>query len=52
MPWEKTQLDAADKDLGTSGFALLDPKTFTSPTVKRIGCVAGKSGKLYFLNLE
>lgn len=52
MPWEKTQLDAADKDLGTSGFALLDPTTFTSPSVKRIGCVAGKSGKLYFLNLD
>ncbi|KAF8476774.1 WSC domain-containing protein [Kalaharituber pfeilii] len=52
MPWEKTALDGADKDLGTSGVALLDPTVFTTPTVKRIGCIAGKSGKLYFLNLD
>jgi len=52
MPWEKTALDGADKDLGTSGVALLDPKVFTSPLVKRIGCIAGKSGKLYVLNLD
>lgn len=52
MPWEKTALDGADKDLGTSGIALLDPKVFTSPLVKRIGCITGKSGKLYFLNLD
>ncbi|KAI5784974.1 WSC domain-containing protein [Peziza echinospora] len=52
MPWEKTQLDGADKDLGTSGIALLDPAVFSTPTVRRIGCIAGKSGKLYFLNLD
>lgn len=52
IPWEKTALDGADKDLGTSGVALLDPRVFTSPKAKRIGCVAGKSGKLYFLNLD
>ncbi|CUS12732.1 unnamed protein product [Tuber aestivum] len=45
-------LDGADKDLGTSGIALLDPTVFKSPTVARIGCIAGKSGKLYFLNLD
>lgn len=52
MPWEKQALDGADKDLGTSGIALLDPNVFKTSTVARIGCVAGKSGKLYFLNLE
>ncbi|PWW73981.1 WSC-domain-containing protein [Tuber magnatum] len=45
-------LDGADKDLGTSGIALLDPTVFKTPTVARIGCIAGKSGKLYFLNLD
>ena len=52
MPWEKRDLDAMDKDLGTSGFVLLDPATFGTDSVRRIGCVAGKTGKLYFLNLE
>ncbi|KAG0636289.1 hypothetical protein HOY80DRAFT_891585 [Tuber brumale] len=45
-------LDGADKDLGTSGIALLDPAVFRTPAVGRIGCIAGKSGKLYFLNLD
>ncbi|KAF8464887.1 WSC domain-containing protein [Kalaharituber pfeilii] len=52
MPWEKRDLDAMDKDLGTSGFILMDPNTFSTASVKKIGCVAGKTGKLYFLNLE
>lgn len=52
MPWEKEALDGADKDLGTSGIALLDQTVFKTPTVARIGCITGKSGKLYFLNLE
>lgn len=52
MPWEKRDLDGMDKDLGTSGFALLQPNVFSTDSVKRIGCVAGKTGKLYFLNLD
>lgn len=52
MPWEKRDLDGMDKDLGTSGFILLQPNVFSTDTVKRIGCVAGKTGKLYFLNLD
>ncbi|KAH8155190.1 uncharacterized protein LAJ45_00199 [Morchella importuna] len=52
MPWEKQALDGADKDLGTSGIALLDQNVFKTPTVARIGCITGKSGKLYFLNLD
>lgn len=41
-----------DKDLGTSSFILLEPNPFSTPKVSRIGCVAGKTGKLYFLNLD
>ncbi|OWP05583.1 hypothetical protein B2J93_459 [Marssonina coronariae] len=51
MPWEKTQLDGADKDLGTSPLELL-PSQFACGDVKRIGVVTGKSGKTYWLNLD
>jgi len=51
-PWEKPTLDSMDKDLGTSGFVLLEPGVFSTPKVPRIGCVAGKTGKVYFLNLD
>ncbi|OCK79181.1 WSC-domain-containing protein [Lepidopterella palustris CBS 459.81] len=52
MPWEKTQLDGADKDLGTSPLELLPTDVFTCPNHKRIGVVTGKSGKTYWLNLD
>ncbi|KAL8698939.1 MAG: hypothetical protein Q9224_001623, partial [Gallowayella concinna] len=52
MPWEKEQLDGADKDLGTTPFELLPPSTFTCPNAKRLGVVTGKSGKTYILNLD
>lgn len=52
MPWEKEQLDGADKDLGTTPFELLPPSTFTCPNAKRMGVVTGKSGKTYILNLD
>ncbi|OCF56894.1 hypothetical protein L486_05749 [Kwoniella mangroviensis CBS 10435] len=51
MPWEKTQLDGADKDLGTSPLEIL-PSQFSCGNVKRIGVVTGKSGKTYWLNLD
>ncbi|KAF2170005.1 hypothetical protein M409DRAFT_36011 [Zasmidium cellare ATCC 36951] len=51
MPWEKTQLDGADKDLGTTPFQLL-PSTFTCPNSRRVGVITGKSGKTYFLNVD
>ncbi|WVW80508.1 hypothetical protein I302_102492 [Kwoniella bestiolae CBS 10118] len=51
MPWEKTQLDGADKDLGTSPLELL-PSQFSCGNVKRIGVVTGKSGKTYWLDLD
>ncbi|KAI9890524.1 MAG: hypothetical protein M1814_003863 [Vezdaea aestivalis] len=52
MPFEKEQLDGADKDLGTSPLIKLPESTFSCPNVKRIGVVTGKSGKTYFLNLD
>jgi hypothetical protein len=51
MPWEKVQLDGADKDLGTSPLQLL-PDTFSCGNVQRIGMVTGKSGKTYWLNMD
>lgn len=51
MPYEKQELDGADKDLGTSPLELL-PSQFSCGDVKRIGVVTGKSGKTYWLNLD
>ena len=51
MPWEKTQLDGADRDLGTSLLEML-PSQFACGDIKRIGVVTRKSGKTYFLNLD
>ncbi|KAJ4401869.1 hypothetical protein N0V91_007652 [Didymella pomorum] len=51
MPWEKTQLDGADKDLGTTPFQLL-PSAFSCPNDRRVGIITGKSGKTYFLNAD
>ncbi|KAL8752627.1 MAG: hypothetical protein Q9184_005668, partial [Pyrenodesmia sp. 2 TL-2023] len=52
MPWEKEQLDGADKDLGTTPLQLLPPATFNCPNAKRLGVVTGKSGKTYILNID
>ncbi|WRT68154.1 uncharacterized protein IL334_005129 [Kwoniella shivajii] len=51
MPWEKTQLDGADKDLGTTPLEIL-PSQFSCGSVKRIGVVTGKSGKTYWIDLD
>jgi hypothetical protein len=51
MPWEKQQLDGADKDLGTSPLQIL-PSQFSCGDVRRMGVVTGKSGKTYWLNLD
>ncbi|KAF4970424.1 hypothetical protein FSARC_2544 [Fusarium sarcochroum] len=51
MPYEKQELDGADKDLGTSPLELL-PSQFSCGDVKRMGIVTGKSGKTYWLNLD
>ncbi|KAG9230010.1 WSC domain-containing protein [Amylocarpus encephaloides] len=51
MPWEKRQLDGADRDLGTTPLEIL-PDQFSCGNYKRIGVITGKSGKTYFLNLD
>lgn len=45
IPYEKQQLDGADKDLGTTPLELL-PSQFSCGDYKRIGVITGKSGKL------
>ena len=50
-PWEKTQLDGADKDLGTSPLQLL-PSQFSCGGVRRIGVITGKSGKTYWIDMD
>ncbi|KAF2108754.1 WSC domain-containing protein [Lophiotrema nucula] len=52
MPWEKTQLDGADRDLGTSPLVILPSDVFSCPNHRRIGVVTGKTGKTYWLNLD
>lgn len=39
-----SQWNGGDRDLGSSGVALLDAGTFTSPNVKRIAVVGSKAG--------
>ena len=51
MPWEKTQLDGAAKDLGTTPLEIL-PNAFSCPNHPCIGVVTGKSGKTYWLSLN
>lgn len=51
MPFEKVQLDGADKDLGTSPLEIL-PSQYACADVSRIGIVTGKSGRTYRLNLD
>lgn len=51
MPFEKVQLDGADKGLGTSPLEIL-PSQYSCGDVCRIGVVTGKSGKTYWLNLD
>ncbi|KAM0278058.1 hypothetical protein ACHAO9_012322 [Fusarium lateritium] len=51
MPFEKQELDGADKDLGTSPLEIL-PSQFSCGNVQRMGIVTGKSGKTYWLNLD
>jgi iron transport multicopper oxidase len=44
-PYEYVSMDAGDRDLGSSGVALLDPDVFKGSGVARIAAVMGKNGK-------
>jgi iron transport multicopper oxidase len=51
-PYEYVSMDAADKDLGSGGVALLDSGTFKGTGVSRIAVSVGKNGKAYILNAD
>ncbi|KAL8705372.1 MAG: hypothetical protein Q9201_001491 [Fulgogasparrea decipioides] len=52
-PYEYIGMDAGDRDLGSSGLALLDPSVFKGTNgVARIGVTIGKNGKAYILNAD
>ena len=51
MPFEKVELDGADKDLGTSPLQIL-PSEYSCGDIRRMGVITGKSGKTYWLNLD
>lgn len=43
-------MDAADRDLGSSGVTLLDPGVFYGTGVSRIAVCVGKNGKAYVMD--
>lgn len=52
QPYEYLSLDAADKDFGSGGLALLDPGTFNGANAQRLGVTVGKNGKIYVANVD
>ncbi|EOO00796.1 putative wsc domain-containing protein [Phaeoacremonium minimum UCRPA7] len=51
-PYDYVQMDAQDKDLGSSGTALLDATTFRTSTINRMAVTVGKNGKVYITNAD
>ena len=51
-PYEYIGMDAGDRDLGSSGIALLDPTVFNGAGVSRMAVAVGKNGKAYILNAD
>ena len=51
-PYEYLSLDAADRDLGSSGVTLLDPAVFNGAGVNRMAVALGKNGKAYIMNAD
>lgn len=49
-PYDYVNLDAGDRDIGSSGVTLLDPTTFSGTGVSRMAITIGKNGKAYILN--
>jgi len=50
QPYNYLAMNAAGKDLGSSGPTLLDNNVFTGIRIPRIGLTAGKEGKVYVLD--
>ena len=44
-PYEYVSMDAGDRDLGSAGVMLLDPKTFSGTGISRMAVTIGKNGK-------
>ncbi|KAI9892350.1 MAG: hypothetical protein M1814_001551 [Vezdaea aestivalis] len=51
-PYEYISMDAADRDLGSGGAALLDPAAFSGNNAARVGVTVGKNGKAYIFNAD
>lgn len=52
-PYEYIGMDGGDRDLGSGGVALLDPKVFRGTNgVARIAVTIGKNGKAYIMNAD
>lgn len=49
-PYEYIAMDAGDRDLGSSGVALLDSTVFKGTGISRIAVTIGKNGKVYIMN--
>lgn len=49
---EYINMDAADRDLGSSGVCLLDGSVFKGKGVSRIAITIGKNGKVYIMDAD
>ncbi|OHF03550.1 WSC domain-containing protein [Colletotrichum orchidophilum] len=52
QPFDYIALDSGDRDVGSSGLAVLDPTVFKGAGVNRIGVTAGKKGRTYVVNAD
>ncbi|CRK15143.1 hypothetical protein BN1708_011363 [Verticillium longisporum] len=52
QPYDYSGLNAGDRDVGSSGLALLDGSVFRGAGVDRMGIIAGKEGRAYLLNVN
>ncbi|KXH67150.1 WSC domain-containing protein, partial [Colletotrichum salicis] len=52
QPYDYVALDAGDRDVGSSGLAVLDGSVFKGAGVNRIGVTAGKKGRTYVVNAD
>jgi iron transport multicopper oxidase len=52
QPYDYRGLNAAGKDLGSSGATLLDDNTFRGRGVSRMALTGGKNAKVYVLNAD
>jgi iron transport multicopper oxidase len=52
QPYDYIPLDGGDRDLGSSGIALLESSVFKGNSIQQIGCTAGKNGKAYIVDMN